>query len=192
MAISRRTAVMMITAVATVFLILPACALGLQPALMEQGSVLWSLFILGPTLLLLTWYDLTEYRLPNLLTIPLIAAGFAFAWNSSEHDLILSVLGAIVGYGLVFGLQQLYLRFRGQEGIGLGDGKLLAAGGAWLGILGLGPILLLSSVLGMAFFGVTAFFNANSLEKKQYFPFGPFLAVSIWALSWPPFSQLVF
>lgn len=192
MVISRSMAGWILAIALAVMFAVPVLSFWIWPERTEGHASLWQIAILGPALILLIWFDLTEYRLPNILTLPLILAGLAFAWNKSEHDLILAVIGAILGYGLIFGLHIFYLKFRGHAGIGLGDAKLLAAGGTWLGIWALGPILLMSSAIGLLVFCISAVFNTKILKKKHFFPFGPSLALAIWVLSWPPASLLIY
>src|SRR3546814_16185239 len=55
---------------------------------------------------------------------------------------------ALLGFALLAGLGFFYRRWRGRDGLGLGDAKLAAAGGAWLGWAALPSILLLASLGG--------------------------------------------
>jgi leader peptidase (prepilin peptidase)/N-methyltransferase len=83
-----------------------------------------------------------------------------------------SVLGMLIGYNLIFTLRWLYLTFRKQEGIGLGDVKLIAALGAWLGFSSLAPLLLCASLAGILY---TLLFNKDG---SKHVAFGPFLILS--------------
>ena len=133
--------------------------------------------ILGLTLLVLAAHDLNAHILPNALTLPLLIAGLAVnaVWPIS---LFWSGLGAICGYGLIAGLRWLWLRRKGIEAIGLGDAKMLAAGGAWVGASGLSLILLIASSAGLAVALI-----GRSYFKDKALPFGFFLALGIW-VSW--------
>lgn len=96
----------------------------------------------------------------------------ALLLNLSTNTLESSVLGMIIGYGFVYTLRWFYLTFRGQEGIGLGDAKIIAALGAWLGLSNLAPLLLCASLSGILY---TVIVNRN---ESKYMAFGPFLIFS--------------
>jgi len=83
-----------------------------------------------------------------------------------------SVLGMLGGYSLIYALRWFYLTVRNLEAIGLGDVKLIAALGAWLGISNLAPLLLYASLAGILY---TIAFNKNVTKRM---PFGPFLIFS--------------
>jgi leader peptidase (prepilin peptidase)/N-methyltransferase len=72
-------------------------------------------------------------------------AGFE-AVNPRVVALTSSLLGAIVGGGLLWAVAEAYLRFRGVEGMGFGDVKMMAMVGAFLGA----PLALLTIMLGFA------------------------------------------
>ncbi|MEO1188162.1 MAG: A24 family peptidase [Pseudomonadota bacterium] len=101
---------------------------------------------LGTALLLLSYIDLRTGLLLDILTWPLVALGLGYA--AHQETLVSALSGAVAGYVLVAGLALTWRRMRGYEGIGLGDAKLLAAGGAWIGLPGLPLILLVASGTG--------------------------------------------
>jgi leader peptidase (prepilin peptidase)/N-methyltransferase len=70
---------------------------------------------------------------------------------------------------------------RGREGLGQGDAKLLAAGGAWLGWEALPWVVLLAAMLGLA---LALFRRARgvALTRETALPFGPPLALAIWII----------
>jgi leader peptidase (prepilin peptidase)/N-methyltransferase len=96
--------------------------------------------------------------------------------NPRLTSLIGSVLGAVVGGGLLWLVGEAYLRLRGVEGMGFGDVKMMAMVGAFLGApLALLTIMvgsLLGSVIGLAFMKMTG--KANNYEL----PFGTFLGLA--------------
>ncbi len=59
-------------------------------------------------------------------------------------------IGAIAGYAVLAGVGWLYRRLRGREGLGLGDAKLLAVAGAWLGWAALPTVVVLACAGGLA------------------------------------------
>ncbi|NDC61817.1 MAG: prepilin peptidase, partial [Betaproteobacteria bacterium] len=87
-----------------------------------------------------------------------------------------SVWGAVCGYGFLWLVQAVFGLVTGQQGMGEGDFKLLAALGAWLGWLALPMLILLSSLLGMLV--AMILYWRGQLKPGQAFPFGPYLALS--------------
>ena len=67
----------------------------------------------------------------------------------------------------------MYKKFRNIEAMGLGDAKLLAAMGAWFGIIALPFILFIASVVGLLFALPSLLKKKKNLQSK--IPFGPFL-----------------
>ena len=66
--------------------------------------------------------------------------------------------------GLAWG----YRRLRGREGLGLGDAKLLAAGGAWLGWTQLAPVVLIACACALAYVAGTAIPDARVGERTAH------------------------
>ncbi len=132
-------------------------------------------FFLVCTLGTLTWIDLKTFRLPDILTLPLIGIGiiqgalFGLGWQASA-------IGAAVGYAAFVALEIGFRKLRGKNGLGRGDAKLLAAGGAWCGWAGLPFIVLIASGLGLT---ALIFPSFRKLSDHGKIPFGPFLALAI-------------
>ena len=160
---------------------LAAMAVAAWAALSAEGPELWLGCILGWTLLALAWIDWLHFRLPDVLTLPLLLAGLAAtAWGAP--DLVAShALAAAAGY-VGFRVVALgYRAVRGWDGLGAGDAKLLAAGGAWLGLDLLPMAVLLAALLGLAL-GLAQAARAGRLSGTAAIPFGPPLALAIWLL----------
>jgi leader peptidase (prepilin peptidase)/N-methyltransferase len=99
-----------------------------------------------------------------------------------------SFIGAILGYTSLWLLNLLYRLAKKQDGIGMGDAKLLAALGAWLGWHALPGILLIASLSGLL--GGFIWLQWNKQNHRSAFPFGPFLAIAgIIELLWPQTLQ---
>lgn len=142
--------------------------------------------VLLELLLALAWCDLRWWRLPDGLTLPLLLAGLAEAlWQSggAVADPVVTdrAIGAVAGWGLLAAIGWIYRRLRGRDGLGGGDAKLLAAGGAWLGWAALGPVLLVASVatLGAAAGAWAATRRGAVWRASTALPFGPGLAAGI-------------
>ena len=138
----------------------------------------------------LAYIDLRTFRLPDAITLPLILAGLLFNGISNQGFASFqdAIIGAITGYSSLWLLNYLYRTFKKQHGIGMGDAKLLAALGAWLGWFALPSILLIASLIGLI--GGFVWLQWNKQNHRSAFPFGPFLAIAgIIELLWPQTLQ---
>lgn len=73
--------------------------------------------------------DLAAQFLPNAVNLP-----FSAQIDASLLSLLDSLLGAALGASFIYGAGAVYLRWRGAEGMGFGDVKLMAMVGAFLGM----------------------------------------------------------
>jgi len=131
---------------------------------------------LGWTLLALALIDWQDGILPDLLTLPLAAAG-VIAGGLGWQD---ALIGAAVGAGLLTGPALIYRFWRGRDGLGWGDVKLAAASGAWLGWTATPNLILAAAILGIAAVLLRRWRLKTSLG--QTIPFGPALALATWIL----------
>jgi leader peptidase (prepilin peptidase) / N-methyltransferase len=142
--------------------------------------------LLVVVLVYLSYVDIRSFRLPNVITLPLIVTGLCFNTFSQLRfvNLESALWGAILGYGLLWSLNALYRFIKKQDGIGMGDAKLLAALGAWLGWSALPSLLLIASLTGII--GGLIYLQWQKQNTRDAFPFGPFLAFAgIMELLWP-------
>ena len=151
----------------------------LPSALTWGPSLAWALW--GSTLLALAWIDWDSTWLPDGLTQPLVWGGLvAASLGWSGLTLPLALAGAVLGYLSLWSVATVFQWVTGQEGMGGGDFKLLAALGAWLGPLQLIPLVLIASILGLL---VGLLLRARGeLREGRYIPFGPFLIAAAVAL----------
>lgn len=162
---------------------LAAAAAGLISMILLPAPVSWLSALLGWWLLALAAIDLVDWTLPDSLTLPLLLAGLLLAVGGDTVGLpalatpLEAAAGAALGYGSLAGLAYVYRRIRGREGLGLGDAKLLAAAGAWLGPGALPILLLAAALLGLAM----AIAYRRPLRAETALPFGPPLALAFWA-----------
>jgi leader peptidase (prepilin peptidase)/N-methyltransferase len=127
----------------------------------------------------LSFIDLDTFRLPDVLTLPLLGIGLLGAvlipGNPSGWESVLSALGA---GGLFWIIARVY-----PQGMGLGDVKLVAAMGAFLGFPSIFLAVFMGSFVG-AFIGIFLLF-AGRKRFRQQIPFGPYLALgAIFSLLW--------
>lgn len=139
----------------------------------------WTTCLLGWTLLTLAWIDARCFRLPDILTLPLLLAGLCLTFRDAPGDLFWHALGAACGYGALRGLSLTYRFLRGREGLGAGDAKLLAAAGAWFGVGALADVVLIAAVSALAWVAVCAILG-RQIRATTALPFGPFLALAFW------------
>ncbi len=138
------------------------------------GPLLFSRLILIAILVALFGIDLEHQILPNSITLPGIAVGLMFSviappgWQDA-------LMGAVLGAAVLYGIAAAYYAVRREEGLGMGDVKMLAMIGAFLGWKAVLVTLVLSSFSGAAI-GL-ALIAAHRGGMKLALPFGTFLAV---------------
>ncbi len=134
--------------------------------------VFWIFFSL---LLVITFIDLDHQIIPNVLSLPGIVVGFAcalFALPLTWQD---SAFGTMLGAGLLWSVATGYRLLMGAEGMGMGDVKLLAMIGAFLGWQAVLPVVFLGSIAG-TLIGVPLMLIKGE-GGKLAIPFGPFLSL---------------
>ncbi len=119
-------------------------------------------------LALLSAIDIRMHILPDLLTVPLMALGMAFAVYGKGINPEESLMGIAVGYGLPVIASVLVYKFA-PRGMGGGDVKMLMALGAWLGI----ERLIIAIVLSFIVFTIISIFT-----RKKSGPYGPALSIA--------------
>ncbi|GGB36972.1 type 4 prepilin-like proteins leader peptide-processing enzyme [Oceanisphaera marina] len=144
---------------------------GASPQLLAALIFSWAL-------LCMTMIDIDHLLLPDNLTLPLLWLGLLLNIDTLFVSLQDAVLGAAIGYGVLWSLYWVFKLATGKEGMGYGDFKLLAALGAWFGWQAVLPILLLSSVAG-SILGLSLM-ASKRLSAERALPFGPALALAGW------------
>lgn len=125
--------------------------------------------------------DIDRFILPDLLTLGLVVVGLGAALSDGWPAAQARVIGAAAGYGSLALLAAVYRHLRGRSGLGMGDAKLLAVAGAWLGWTVLPAVLLMSSLSCLALVGAQALVRRGKLPSGAI-PFGPYIAGSLWLL----------
>ena len=138
------------------------------------GPLLVSRLILVAILVALFGIDLEHQILPNSITLPgiIVVLMFSFIAPPGWKD---ALLGALLGAGVLYGIAAAYYAVRREEGLGMGDVKMLAMIGAFLGWKAVLVTMVLSSFSGAAI-GL-ALISAQRGGMKLALPFGTFLAV---------------
>jgi leader peptidase (prepilin peptidase) / N-methyltransferase len=126
------------------------------------------------TLVALTCIDIDTQLLPDNMTLPLLWIGLIFNLFGVFAPLKDAVIGAMLGYLILWSIYWLFKLITGKEGMGYGDFKLLGALGAWFGWQKVPTIILLSSAVGTVI-GIGLMIAAKR-GKEVPIPFGPYLA----------------
>jgi len=152
----------------------------------------WATF--SALLVVLTITDLRERILPDVVNLFGVAAGLLFSFFTKPTDgtalwlakrwfdfpppqPVLSfadaILGAVAGSGLLWVVAEGYFRLRGREGMGLGDVKMMAAVGVFLGLKRTLMTVLAGSLLGSVI-GILLI-SLSKKDRNYELPFGTFL-----------------
>ena len=158
---------------------LGALVIAVWAAFLVSGWILLASCLFGWTLLTLAAIDWRTNLLPDVLTLPLIVAGLAVARFVDPASVVAHLVGALVGFATFALLAAIFRRLRGRDGLGLGDAKLLAAVGAWLGWMGLPTVVLLGALIGLALV-LARRLAGEPIDAATRIPFGPALAAGAW------------
>jgi len=136
------------------------------------------------TMLLVMLIDSRHFIIPDVLSLPAIPAGILAACSafpgSTEAILLDQVLAACVAGASLYAIRAIYGGVRGVEGLGLGDVKLAAAAGAWVGLEALPMTSLLATCAALTTILISnSIRGANSAGLKTAIPFGSFIAPAI-------------
>jgi leader peptidase (prepilin peptidase)/N-methyltransferase len=158
---------------------LAALAVAVWSASLASGAAAWVSDLLGWTLLALAVIDARHLLLPDFLTLPLVPLGIAANALIDPENLEPAVIGVVAGFLAIIAIRQLYWWWRRREGIGLGDAKLLAAAGAWVGWPGLPSVVLIAALAALAA-TLIRHIPRGSLSPAERVPFGSSLCLGIW------------
>jgi leader peptidase (prepilin peptidase)/N-methyltransferase len=131
-------------------------------------------------LIVLFAIDLEHQLLPNVITLPALAAGLVLSLvlPPGRRD---ALIGVLVGGGILFLIAEVYFRLRKEEGMGMGDVKMLAMIGAFLGWK-LTVLTLILASFGGSIAGILLLVTRRG-NMKAALPFGTFLAAGALAAS---------
>jgi leader peptidase (prepilin peptidase)/N-methyltransferase len=150
-----------------------------------RGPTAWPLLIaslvLAWCLVCLAAIDMVAYRLPDILTLPLLAGGLVIALLLPGRPVLDHLAGAVVGWGALAALGRAFRRWRGLEGIGAGDAKLFGAAGAWLGWAALPSVMLVACVAAFLWLGVRVLRRGRGAVRERI-AFGVPLTLAILAV----------
>jgi len=128
--------------------------------------------------------DSRRYIIPNELTaaalaLALLRAG-AIGADANWHGVMWAAVRAAAITLPFLALMIGYRRWRGRDGLGLGDIKLAAVAGAWLGWATVFAVIELATLSALGVYILNAYLRKRPLKAAAFLPFGLFLAPAIW------------
>jgi leader peptidase (prepilin peptidase) / N-methyltransferase len=165
--------------------LLAAAAIGAL-TMMHRGPLLMLVSaLLAVAMTHVALVDRLSFRIPDAVSLPAVPAGLLVSGPLLNPGLPMlidpwHVAGAVLGGGLFYAIRAGHAALRGAVGLGLGDVKLAAAGGAWVGLDGLGNVVLLAAVAALAGVLILSRWRGRPVGAATRVPFGLFLAPAIW------------
>jgi len=153
-----------------------AAALAAHPLPLALATCLFGWWLLVTAAL-----DAEHHWLPDALTLPLLVLGLGAGAAGLGPPLLDRIAGAAAGWAVLAGLAWLYRSTCGRQGLGGGDPKLLAALGAWLGVLQLPFVLLGAGLIGLAAVAVLRL-RGRAVSGATRLPLGTLMALAAWPL----------
>jgi leader peptidase (prepilin peptidase)/N-methyltransferase len=157
-----------VEALTGVMLVVLLYRFGLSPALGVYTALVAALIVVS-------FIDLDEQIIPDVISLPGIVLGLVVSALGQGPRLFDSIIGVLVGGGILYAVAVGYRVLTGREGMGGGDIKLLAMIGAFLGWRGVLVTLIIGSFTG-AVVGISLIV-ARRTQSRIPIPFGPFLAL---------------
>lgn len=148
---------------------------------------------LAALMLAIALIDARYFLIPNELTLAagalaLVRAGLAGSDPGAFAVLAALFRAAATALPLLF-LLWAYRRWRGRDGLGLGDVKLAAVAGAWLDWTMVFLAIEMATLAALAAYAIAGLIRRRSMQRTALLPFGLFLAPAIW-IGWLAESML--
>jgi leader peptidase (prepilin peptidase)/N-methyltransferase len=163
------------------FAVLAAVAVSLAAAPGPDG-LLGAL--LAALMLAIAVTDARRYIIPNQLTGAAVALGlFRAGAVGPEADLYALTWAALRAAAIAlpfWALMAGYRWWRGRDGLGLGDIKLAAVAGVWLGWVTIFAMVELATLAALGAYAANGYLRRRPLRASAFLPFGAFLAPAIW------------
>ncbi|MHA6268374.1 prepilin peptidase [Aliiroseovarius sp. CAU 1755] len=151
-------------------------------ALLTPVSTGWPAPVFAALLIWISVSDFETFEIPDTASFLLLASGLLVAFQSGE--LWTATLAAVLWSGAFLAVALGFTALRGIEGLGLGDVKLMAGIGAWLGLLAPIYLVLAAAVSAIVVLLTVSAISGNKSANttKTGIAFGPFLCLSAWAI----------
>lgn len=135
----------------------------------------FSYWVFLSALMTIAFIDIEHQIIPDVISLPGIGVGLLLAWLTLPLSVLQSLIGALVGGGVIYLVSFISLAVLGKEGMGGGDIKLMAMIGTFLGWKNTLLTIFLGSVTG-SIIGVSLILFKKK-KRDDYIPFGPFLVL---------------
>ena len=171
----RRRQTPLAAAIALALAITIACLFLISPlAAISTGA-------LAALMALITLSDFKHFIIPNEFSLPAIPLGVAanvMVFNADDWmaGLTASLLGVVLAAGSFYLLRAVWYRWRGVDGLGMGDVKLAGVAGAWLGPALLASACLAAALAGLVTVVVMMLIPGRRVRLSDHIPFGCFIA----------------
>ncbi len=143
--------------------------------------------LLGALMLAIAVTDARRYLIPNELTGAAAALALfraaAIGPDAGWYALLWTVGQALAIALPLLALMAGYRAWRGRDGLGLGDVKLVAVAGLWLDLPALFAAIEFAALAAIGAYLLNAALKRRPLKSTAFLPFGLFLAPAIW-LGW--------
>ncbi|OGT43558.1 MAG: hypothetical protein A3F13_00480 [Gammaproteobacteria bacterium RIFCSPHIGHO2_12_FULL_40_19] len=137
-----------------------------------------AVIILTWGLITLSFIDFNNQFLPDTITYTLLWLGLIISTKCLFVSSIHAIFGAVIGYLFLWSIAKFYILIRNKEGMGLGDCKMLAMIGAWVGLISLVNVLIFSTLLALIVGIILLAYK--KIERANPIPFGPYIAIAGW------------
>jgi leader peptidase (prepilin peptidase) / N-methyltransferase len=125
-----------------------------------------------------SYFDFRYLIIPNFVNAALLLSGLFVASLRGTEEFVYATLGAIGIVMFFYAFVYIYAKFRGRDGLGMGDVKFIAAASTWVGLSGMPWLLLIASsaaLMHALFKGI----SSGKFNATTRLPFGPYLALSL-------------
>ena len=146
----------------------------------DEPILLVSRLVFTAMLIVLFGTDYDTQRLPNVITLPGIVVGLVFSLFAPP-GLVASLIGAALGAGILLAVRWIWRKLHGVDAMGLGDVKMLAMIGAFLGWRQIWVVLFVASLTGATVGVLLTMRQGRSMQTRL--PFGTFLAIAAYIAS---------
>jgi leader peptidase (prepilin peptidase)/N-methyltransferase len=128
--------------------------------------------------------DGRSFIIPDSLNAAGLALGVAHAIVLGQEDIGAALAGAVLRAAVLalafFAVRLIYARLRGRQGIGLGDVKLAAVAGSWLGWSIMPIAVEIAALSALSVYALRAYVLRRRLRPTSRLPFGLYFAPAIW------------